>query len=122
MAFRRSSTACRSPTAEAEEAAIAAGAQPAWPSNKIDHGRLIARCARRRRGAGQVQPPAPRADDSPRATRFGDATIRGYRCVSQIAENPVSSVYLAESERSGEQVVAQGPAPAAGRRLRGEDL
>ncbi len=31
--------------------------------------------------------------------------IRGYRLVNQIAENPVSSVYLAQSERTGEQVV-----------------
>jgi serine/threonine protein kinase len=44
-------------------------------------------------------------DDSPRATRFGDATIRGYKLISEIAENPVSSVYLAQSDRTGQQVV-----------------
>ncbi|MDH4260101.1 MAG: serine/threonine protein kinase [Gammaproteobacteria bacterium] len=93
------------PTAEAEEAALAAGAHSCLAKNRIDHARLIAalRGAQSRRGL--VQPPTPRVDDSPRATRFGNATIRGYRLVSQIAENPVSSVYLAHSERTGEQVV-----------------
>jgi serine/threonine protein kinase len=94
-----------SPDSESEEAALAAGAHACFAKSKIDHARLIAllRGAQSRRG--QSQPPAPRVDDSPRATRFGDATIRGYKLVSQIAENPVSSVYLAQSERTGEQVV-----------------
>jgi len=93
------------PTAEAEEAALEAGAHACLSKSKIDHVRLIAvlRAAQSRRG--QVLPPAPRVDDSPRATRFGDATIRGYRLVKELAENPVSSVYLAQSERTGEQVV-----------------
>ncbi len=93
------------PTAESEEAAIAVGAHACLSKTRIDHVRLIAalRAAQSRRG--QVLPPSPRVDDSPRATRFGDATIRGYRLVNQIAENPVSSVYLAQSERTGEQVV-----------------
>jgi serine/threonine protein kinase len=57
--------------------------------------------------ARSAQPARPTAhvDDSPRATRFGEVSIRGYRYVNQIAENPMSSVYLAESERSGRQVV-----------------
>jgi serine/threonine protein kinase len=37
--------------------------------------------------------------------RFGEANIRGFRFVRQLAENPVSSVYLARSERSGDEVV-----------------
>lgn len=94
-----------SPDAESEEAALAAGAHACLSKAKIDHARLVTvlRGAQSRRG--QSQPPAPRVDDSPRATRFGDATIRGYKLVNQIAENPVSSVYLAQSERTGEQVV-----------------
>ena len=93
------------PTAEFEEAAFAAGAHACLSKTKIDHGRLIAALRGAQSRRGQVLPPSPRVDDSPRATRFGDATIRGYRLIKQIAENPVSSVYLAQSERTGEQVV-----------------
>ena len=93
------------PTADSEEEALAVGAHACIAKARIDHARLIAtlRGAQSRRGL--VQPPTPRPDDSPRATRFGDASIRGYRLIKEIAENPVSSVYLAESERSGTKVV-----------------
>ena len=59
---------------------------------------------RRRPGAGSSSRPASRAEEATRATQFGDATIRGFRYVSQLAESPVSSVYLAESERNGSKV------------------
>ncbi len=90
--------------ADTEEAAIAAGAHACLPARKIDHGVLIEalRTALARRG--QFSRPAMRVDEAARATRFGDATIRGYRYVSQLAESPVSSVYLAESERTGQQI------------------
>ncbi|MGB5132235.1 MAG: serine/threonine-protein kinase [Steroidobacteraceae bacterium] len=93
------------PDAESEEAALAAGAHACLSKAKIDHARLIAvvRGAQSRRR--KPLPPTPRVDDSPRATRFGDATIRGYKLISEIAENPVSSVYLAQSDRTGLQVV-----------------
>ncbi len=93
------------PDAEAEEAAVAAGAHACLSTQKIDHAGLIAalRAAQARRGLPS-RPPA-RSEEAPRSTRFGDANIRGFRFVSQLAENPVSSVYLAESERTGEQVV-----------------
>ncbi|HEU0224054.1 MAG TPA: serine/threonine-protein kinase [Steroidobacteraceae bacterium] len=93
------------PAAEAEEQAIAAGAHGCLSARKIDHAGLVAalRSAQARRG--QPSRPSPRSEEAPRASRFGDAVIRGYRFVSQIAENPVSSVYLASSERSGEKVV-----------------
>ena len=92
-------------TSEAEEAAISAGAHACLASRKIDHESLIAalRAAQARRGP--VTAAVSRPDEAPRATRFGEAHIRGFRFVSQLAENPVSSVYLAQSERSGEQVV-----------------
>ncbi len=91
------------PSPETEEVAIHAGAQACLSRNKVDHGALIAalRAALARRG--QFTRPA-RVDESARATRFGDAMIRGFRYVSQLAESPVSSVYLAESERTGSQV------------------
>ena len=92
------------PSPEAEEHAIHAGAHACLSRRKIDHGSLIAalRAAQARRG--QFSRPMARAEESPRETRFGDAAIRGFRYVSQLAESPVSSVYLAESERTGTQV------------------
>ncbi len=92
------------PSPEAEEHAIHAGAHACLSRRKIDHATLIAalRAAQARRG--QFSRPMARADESPRATRFGDTSIRGFRYVSQLAESPVSSVYLAESERTGTQV------------------
>jgi eukaryotic-like serine/threonine-protein kinase len=89
---------------EAEEAAIAAGAQACLSKRKIDHDALIAalRAAQARRG--QFSRPAPKAGEPARASRFGEAWIRGYRHIKDVAENPVSSVYLAESERSGREV------------------
>ncbi|MBM4219521.1 MAG: serine/threonine protein kinase [Gammaproteobacteria bacterium] len=92
------------PSPEAEELAIYAGAHACLSRQKIDHGALIAalRAAQARRG--QFSRPAARADETARASRFGDALIRGFRFVSQIAESRVSSVYLAESERTGGEV------------------
>jgi DNA-binding NarL/FixJ family response regulator len=92
------------PSPEAEEHAIHAGAHACLSRQKVDHASLIAalRAAQARRG--QFSRPAARVDEAALATRFGDATIRGFKFVSQIAESPVSSVYLAESERTGGQV------------------
>ena len=89
---------------ELEETAIHAGAHACLSRRKFGHDALIAalRTAQARRG--QFTRPAVRAEESSRATRFGDASIRGFRYVSQLAESPVSSVYLAESERNGSKV------------------
>jgi DNA-binding NarL/FixJ family response regulator len=95
----------RNVTAEAEEAATAAGAHACLSGRKIDHARLIAALRGAQAGRGSTPVPAPRPEDEPRTGRFGEANIRGFRFVSQIAENPVSSVYLARSERTGEEVV-----------------
>ena len=92
-------------TPEAEEAAVAAGAHACLASGKIDHAGLISALRALQSRRGQLPGSAPRQEEAPRTTRFGEAHIRGFRFVSQLAENPVSSVYLAESERSGEQVV-----------------
>jgi DNA-binding response OmpR family regulator len=92
-------------TAEAEEEATAAGAHACLSGRKIAHGRLVAalRGAQARRGTTPI--PAARQEEEPRTARFGEANIRGFRFVRQLAENPVSSVYLAQSERTGEDVV-----------------
>jgi len=92
------------PSPETEERAIHAGAQACLSRRKIDHTALIGalRAAQARRG--QFSRSAVRVDEAARATRFGEASIRGFRYVSQLAESPVSSVYLAESERNGSKV------------------
>jgi DNA-binding response OmpR family regulator len=92
------------PTAEAEEAAVAAGARATLSGRKIDHVGLIDALRAAQARSGQPVRPAARVDEFSRATRFGDVSIRGYRYVSALADNQASSVYLAESERSGEQV------------------
>ena len=92
------------PSPEVEEVAIHAGAHACLARQKVDHGILIAalRSALARRG--QFSRSASRTAETARATQFGDATIRGFRYVSQLAESPVSSVYLAESEKNGSKV------------------
>ncbi len=92
----------RSP--EQDESAIHAGAQACLSRRKIDHDALIAALRATQARRGQFSRPAVQAEESARATRFGDATIRGFRYVSQLAESPVSSVYLAESVRNGSKV------------------
>ncbi len=93
------------PTPEAEEAAVAAGARSTLSGKKIDHVSLIAALRAAQARSGQTSRPTMHVDESTRATRFGDVTIRGYRYVSQLAENQSSSVYLAESEQTGRQIV-----------------
>jgi len=92
-------------TAEKEEEAIAAGAHACLAGRKIDHQTLVSalRAAQARRG--QASSPAARQEEAPRTTRFGEANIRGFRFISQLAENPVSSVYLAQSDSTGDEVV-----------------
>jgi DNA-binding NarL/FixJ family response regulator len=92
------------PSPELEEHAIHAGAHACLSRQKVDHAALIGalRAAQARRG--QFSRPAVRVDEAARLTRFGEASIRGFRYVSQLAESPVSSVYLAESERTGSKV------------------
>ena len=92
------------PTAEAEEAAVAAGARATLSGRKIDHASLIDALRAAQARSRQPSRPAPRVDEFSRATRFGEVSIRGYRYVSQLAENQASSVYLAESERTGKKV------------------
>src|SRR5688572_19700433 len=94
----------RRPTPETEEVAIHAGAQACLSRDKVDHEALIAALRACQARRGQFTRPAARSDEGAQATRFGDARIRGFRYVSQLAESPVSSVYLAESERNGSKV------------------
>jgi DNA-binding response OmpR family regulator len=89
---------------EIEEAAIHAGAHACLARHKFDHVTLIGALRAAQARGGKFTRPAARADEATRAAKFGDATIRGFRYVSQLAESPVSSVYLAASVKTGEQV------------------
>jgi len=92
------------PTTETEEAAVAAGARATLSGRKIDHAGLIDALRAAQARSGLSSRAAPRSGETSRVTRFGEVAIRGYRRVSQLADNQASSVYLAESERSGEKV------------------
>ena len=74
----------RSP--ELEESAIHAGANACLSRKKVDHEALIAALRTVQARRGQFSRPAVQSEDSTRATRFGDASIRGFRYVSQLAE------------------------------------
>jgi CheY-like chemotaxis protein len=106
-----------SPSRAAAEAAMAAGAAACLSKRKIDHTRLASLL----RSAQATRPrrtgPEPGGSDASRQSRFGDLTIRGYRYVRQLAESPVSSVYLAESDKAGALVVLKvlREAPDSGR-------
>ncbi len=92
-------------TSDAEEQAVAAGAHACLSGRKIDHVSLVAALRGAQSRRGQPSRPSARVEEAPRSSRFGETTIRGFRFVSQLAENPVSSVFLAQSERDGEEVV-----------------
>lgn len=96
--------------APGEDAALAARAQKAGAVDclareRIDHRRL-AGCLRdsvrrRRQDLALYRTGAQAARDA----RFGAVTIRGHRCVRELASGGTSMVYLAESERAGDMVV-----------------
>jgi len=95
------------PAADPEAEAIAQehGALGAIAKQKIDHRRLVAllreAAALQRRvvAAFRLSPAAEKA------YRFGAIQIRGVRCIRPLATSPISTVYLAESEREGRLVV-----------------
>jgi DNA-binding NarL/FixJ family response regulator len=73
--------------------------------SRIDHAKLAlllreaAAQQRRALGAWRSSPAAANA------YRFGPTVIKGMRCIRTLAASPLSSVYLAESEREGRLVV-----------------
>ncbi len=93
------------PSLAGSEQALETGAFACLSKRKVDHARLVDALRRARSQRGQPEPQAVGADDDSRVSRFGSHVIRGYRHVGKLAETPVSDVYLAESERTGSQVV-----------------
>jgi len=82
-----------------------AGAVDCLARERIDHRRLAGRLhdsVRRRRQDRALQRTGAQAA---RDARFGPVTIRGHRCVRELASGGTSMVYLAESERAGDMVV-----------------
>lgn len=82
-----------------------AGAVDCLVRERIDHRRLAGRLrdsVRRRRQDLALQRTSAQAV---RNSRFGPVTIRGHRCVRELASGGTSMVYLAESERAGDMVV-----------------
>jgi tRNA isopentenyl-2-thiomethyl-A-37 hydroxylase MiaE/DNA-binding NarL/FixJ family response regulator len=95
------------PSPEVEREALAAGAYACLSKRKIEHERLV-RALRDAQDARRAEPPpADRTVELSTAdlqSRFGQHVIRGYRFVRKLAQSPLSAVYLAESEKSGEEV------------------
>src|SRR5271165_5609773 len=95
------------PIADSAAEAIARehGALGAIAKQKVDHKRLVAllreaeTVQRRVVSAFRLSPAAEKA------YRFGTVQIKGVRCVRPLATSPISTVYLAESEREGRLVV-----------------
>jgi len=81
------------------------GAADCLVRERIDHRRLahaLRDAVTRRRQQLALLRTGPEAQQ---LARFGPVTIRGHRCVRELAVGGSSFVYLAESERAGEMVV-----------------
>ena len=93
------------PDEAAAAEALAHGAFAVVPKSRIDHRGLVqlltdAQAQQRRAlAAFRVSPAAETA------YKFGQTTIKGVRCIRTLAASPLSTVYLAESERAARLVV-----------------
>lgn len=109
------------PSADAEREARDAGAHACVSKRKIVHEHLVealrSALAARRRALQPVSDVARPDRERDGGERFGEHVVRGYRCVRQLAQSPMSSVYLAQSARTGEEVVLKvlrhAPEPGA---------
>ncbi len=92
-------------SAAAVDAALEAGARACLSRARVDHAALAAalRDARSRRSSRHQD--APARMPASRTARFGNITLRGYHYLRQLAESPMSSVYLAFSERDDCELV-----------------
>jgi DNA-binding response OmpR family regulator len=93
------------PSEAAESAALAGGAYACHPKLKIDHQRLATTLREAQGQRGRPDGPVAGSESEDRLSRFGDLTIRGYRFLRKLAENPISVVYLAESLRTHDRLV-----------------
>ena len=95
------------PTADAAAEAIARehGALGAIAKQKVDHRRLVALLREAQTVQRRVLATFRLSPAADKAYRFGSIQIRGVRCVRPLATSPISTVYLAESEREGRLVV-----------------
>jgi len=93
------------PSEEAEQRALDAGAHACVAGRKIDHPRFIETLRAAQLNHRRLFEPRQAGEDVDPGSRFGDYTIRSYRCTRQLAEGPISTVYLAESIKAGQEVV-----------------
>jgi len=93
------------PSEAAESAALAGGSYACHPKLRIDHQRLAVTLREAQGQRGRPDGPIAGSENEDRLSRFGDLTIRGYRFLRKLAENPISVVYLAESLRTRERLV-----------------
>lgn len=85
--------------------ALRAGAEAFISKVKVDHRRLIGALSEAARKRKRQLALTRGTQEALQAYRFGNVTIRGQRFIRAIASGPISSVYLAESERAGAIVV-----------------
>jgi tRNA A-37 threonylcarbamoyl transferase component Bud32 len=92
---------------EDEEAreALKLGAHAAIGRSKVEHGRFLDSLASASSKQVQARADWRTSAEAHEAQKFGEAFIRGYRCVRRLAGGPVSQLYLAESEQAGALVV-----------------
>ena len=107
------------PSPAAVKAALDAGAHGCQSKRRIQHARFVetleeARKARRNGAESTVE--LARNDVE---SRFGEHVIRGYRFVRQLAHSPMAGVYLAESAKTGKELVLKvlNRAPDPGTRV-----
>jgi serine/threonine protein kinase len=81
------------------------GAHAAIGRSKVDHGRFLDSLASASSKQVQARADWRTSAEAQEAQKFGEAFIRGYRCVRRLAGGPVSQLYLAESEQAGALVV-----------------
>ena len=95
------------PTADTEAEAIARehGALGAIAKQKVDHKQLVALLREAEAVQRRVMATFRLSPAAEKAYRFGTIQIKGVRCVRPLATSPISTVYLAESEREGRLVV-----------------
>ncbi len=113
------------PSPEIEREALAAGALACLSKRKIEHARLV-RALHEAREVRRAEPPPGEStlelSTGDLRSRFGEHVIRGYSFVRKLAQSPLSSVYLAEDQKTGREIVLKVLQHAADGGQRGGDF
>jgi tRNA isopentenyl-2-thiomethyl-A-37 hydroxylase MiaE/CheY-like chemotaxis protein len=105
-------------SAEAARTAVAAGAHACLSKRRLEHRRLVEALRSAQAARRAVVESTVELIGEDVQSRFGEHVIRGYRFVRKLAQGPTSSVYVAESRKSGAEIVLKvlPLAPDAGAR------